>query len=132
MEDSLDPVQVGERPITVEPIGCLQWRSAISLRTSESESRRVDRQEIDPFGVASVSAIEDVLLILAVPAAGEPERQDQGFVEQVADPDRPGNVNPAGRVLASSEGQGIRAASQSSWAMFASPLASVRASGTAN
>ena len=30
------------------------------------------------------------------------------------------------------DGQGMRAASQSSWAMFASPPAPVRASGTAN
>ena len=56
----------------------------------------VEREEVHPPTVTPVDAIDDVLLVGAVAAFGEPERDHQRPVEEVADAERAGGRDPAG------------------------------------
>src|SRR3954453_16819854 len=101
-----DPEEVGEGAVAVEPdrVGPVPLGDQLShLRVGVSD---VDREKVHPRRIALVGPLEDVLLVLAVPSAGEPEREDERLVEHVADPDRPRDLHPAGRGSRVSRGTG--------------------------
>ena len=68
----------------------------------------VQREEVHAPTVAPVDGIDDVLLVGAVAAFGEPERDHQRPLEEVADAERPGGVDPAGGGAAGVLGTGQR------------------------
>ncbi len=95
-----DPVEVGECPVAVEADGMGPVVLPDQLLDLGGAVADVDREKVDLRLVTAVRPLEDVLLVLAVPAAREPERKDQRLVEVGRTPGSPRVRRPGRRAFA--------------------------------